>query len=424
MVRLRLILGVLILAGLAVLAARTLFPDRSLRLEAELARLTPEAAFDRLEAEAATGQPLGAYLAFRQAELAAMMGRDAEAVARLDALAAGGTLSAELAEARAALALRAGNDQAAAQLLAEAQRLSPDPARRQQLGYLYRRLRDAEAERALLAAEEPASLTAFEQMRLADLLAATGEREAEARVLRAILAANTDQGPEAAIRLTLVLLANGEPGELVAEARGWLDRPGAAGLITAMARALAGAGVAAEPLARDLAAAAPQAWPLLVMALTDAGQTAAARAVLIDGLIGLRGLQLTEWQALIQYSERSGDLGPLRGVLALTAAGAAPGAALMPVLRYHGAAALLPYRQHMTDEVLAAVPLVAAGWAAVRLTPEQAYTALRQGASLITTPQDRALWRNIAASLAESGVEARLRQAQASDPALQAMFRD
>ena len=424
MARLRLVFGVLILAGLAVLAARTLFPDRNLRLEAGLARLTPGAAFDRLEVEVATGQPLGAYLSFLRAELAAVMGRDAVAVASLDALAAGGTQSAELAEARAALALRAGDDMAVARFLAEAQRLSPDPARRQQLGFLYRRLRDAGAEHALLAAEEPASLTAFEQMRLADLLAATGERDAEARVLRAILAANTDQAPEAAIRLTLVLLANGEPGELVAEARGWIDRPGASGLITAMSRALAAAGVAAEPLARDLAAAAPQAWPLLVMALTDGGQMAAARAVLIEGLSGLRSLQPAEWQALLQYSERSGDLGPLHGVLASFAVGAVPGTALMPVLRYHGAAALLPYRQHMTDEVLASVPLVAAGWAAVRQAPEQAYTALRQGASLITTPQDRALWRNIAASLAQSGVETRLRQAQASDPALRAMFRD
>lgn len=424
MARLRLILGVLILTGLAVLAGLRLFPDRNLRLEAELARMTPEAAFDRLETEAVTGRPPGAYLAFRQAELAATMGRDTQAIRILETLAAGGTPSAELAEARAALALRAGEDQTAAGFLAEAQRLAPNPDRRQQLGHIYRRLRDAEAERTLLAVEDPANLTAFEQIRLANLLAAVGDGEAEARVLRAVLATNTDQGPEAAVRLTLFLLGEGTTVALVTESRGWLDRPGAAGLITAMAHALAGAGVAAEPLARDLAAVAPQARPLLVMALTDGGQTAAARAVLIDWLGGLRVLQPEDWQALIQYSERSGDLGPLHGTLAATAAGTVPGAALMPILRYQGAAALLPYRQHMTEEVQQATPLIAAGWAAFRQAPEQAYVALRRGAGLTTTPQDRALWRNIAASLAARGVEARLRQAQVGDPALRAMFRD
>ncbi|MBC7735927.1 MAG: hypothetical protein H7245_01595, partial [Candidatus Saccharibacteria bacterium] len=119
--RLRLILAVLALAIIALWAALTFFPDRNLQLEAEIARMAPEAALARLDAELSAGRPQDAYLAFRQAELAAMIGRDAQAVAILDRLAMVAAPSAELADARAALALRLGQPASAAIFLAQAQ---------------------------------------------------------------------------------------------------------------------------------------------------------------------------------------------------------------------------------------------------------------------------------------------------------------
>ena len=424
MSRSRQTLAVLAVALLVLWAAIAFFPDRNLQLEAEIARLHPEAALARLDAELAAGRPLGANLAFRQAELAAMIGRDAQAVGILDALAMAGTPSAEMADARASLALRLGQRTAAAAFLAEAQQLAPDADRRQRLGYLYRQLRQARAERGLLAATDTADLTPFERFRLVDLLTANGDPAAAATLLDAIIALDKTAAPDAVARLTLALLDQDAPGRLEAAARLWLDRPDAAALIEVMGRTLAAAGIAAGPLARNLAAAVPRARPVLVMALTDGGQMAAARAVQTDWIAESRSLQPAEWAASSHYAERSGDLSVLQIALLSDAAGTAPGSALLPILRYQGAEALLPYRRHLTPDLLAATPLVAAGWAGFRQAPDLAYVALLAAAQGTVLPQNRALWRNIAASLAQSGVEARLRAAQAGDPALQAMFND
>ncbi len=424
MSRLRLTLAMLAFVFLALWAAITFFPDRNLQLEAEIARLRPEAALARLDAELAAGRPLGAYLAFRQAELAATIGHDAQAVGILDALALAGTPSAELADARAALALRRGQPAAASAFLAEAQQLAPDADRRQRLGYLYRQLRQPEAERGLLAATDAADLTPFERFRLVDLLIANDDPAAAATLLAKVIALDKTAAPDAVARLTLALLAQNAPGRLQDAARQWLDRSDAAALIEVMARTLVAEGIAADPLARNLAAAVPQARPVLVMALTDGGQIAAARAVQTEWIAESRSLQPAEWAASGHYAERSGDLSVLHIALLSSAAGAAPGSALLPVLRYQGAEALMPYRHHLTPALLAATPLVAAGWAGFRQSPEAAYVALLAAAQGLVLPQDRALWRNIAASLAQSGVEARLRAAQGGNPALQAMFND
>ena len=420
--RLRLILAVLALAIIALWAALTFFPDRNLQLEAEIARMAPEAALARLDAELSVGRPQDAYLAFHQAELAAMIGRDAQAVAILDRLAMVAAPSAELADARAALALRLGQPASAAIFLAQAQQLGPSAARRQSLGYLYLQLRQVAAERSLLAATDTADLTPFERFRLVDLLIANRDPAAAATRLDSIIALDRAAAPDAVMRLTLALLD--QPGRLEAAARLWLDRPDAADLIAVMARTLAGAGIAADPLARNLAAAVPRARVVLVTALTDGGQMAAARAIQTDWIAERRSLQAAEWAASSHYAERSGDLSVLQIALLSDTGRTAPGTALLPILRYQGAEALLPYRSHMTPDLLAATPLVAAGWAGFRQSPEQAYVALLAAAQAVVLPQDRALWRNIAASLAQRGVEARLRAAQAGNPALEAMFKD
>ena len=422
--RLRLTLAVLAVAVAGIWAALTFFPDRNLQLEAEIARLPPESALARLDAELAAGRPLNAYLAFRQAELAAMIGRDAQAVAILDGLAVAGTPSAELADARAALALRLGQPAAAAIFLAQAQQLAPDAARRQRLGYLYRQLRQPEAERSLLAATDTADLTPFERFRLVDLLIANRDPAAAATQLDSIIALDKAAAPDAVARLTLALLDQDQPGRLEAAARLWLDRPDAADLIAVLARTLAGAGIAADQLARNLAAAVPGARSVLVTALTDGGQMAAARVIQTGWIAERRSLQPAEWVASSHYAERSGDLSVLQIALLADTARTAPGTALLPILRYQGAGALLPFRGHLTPDLLAATPLVAAGWAGFRKSPDQAYVALLAAAQSVVLPQDRALWRNIAASLAQSGVEARLRAAQAGSPALVAMFSD
>ncbi len=422
--RLRLTPVVLALIALAAWAALTFFPDRNLQLEAEIARLPPEAALTRLDAELAAGRPSGAYLAFRQAELAAMIGRDAQAVEILDRLAMAGTPSAELADARAALALRLGQPASAAIFLAQAQQLAPNAARRQRLGYLYRQLRQPASERSLLAATATADLTPFERFRLVDLLIADRDPAAAATRLDSIIALDKAAAPAAVGRLTLALLEQDAPGRLEAAARIWLDRPDAAELIGVMARTLAGAGIAADQLGRNLAASVPRARPVLVTALTDGSQMAAARLIQTGWIAENRSLLPAEWAASSHYAERSGDLSVLQIVLLSDTAGTAPGTALLPILRYQGAKALLPYRRHLTPDLLAATPLVAAGWAGFRQSPDQAYGALLAAAKAVVLPQDRALWRNIAASLAQSGVEARLRAAQADNPALQAMFKD
>ena len=420
----RLTLAVLAFVVLAIWAAITFFPDRNLQLEAEIARLQPEAALSRLDAEVAAGRPLGAYLAFHQAELAATIGRDAQAAGILDTLAKVGTPSAELADARAALALRLGQFATATAFLAEAQQLAPIAERRQRLGYLYRQLRQPSAERALMAATDTGDLTPFERFRLVDLLTANSDHAAAATLLGKIITLDKNAAPDAVARLTLVLLDQDAPGQLEAAARLWLDRPDATALIEVMGRTLAAAGIAAGPLTRNLAAGAPRARPVLVMALTDSGQMTAARAVQTDWIAERRSLQPAEWAASSHYAERSGDLSVLQLALQSDAAGTAPGSALLPILRYQGAAALLPYRRHLTPELLASTPLVAAGWAGFRQAPDLAYAALLQAAKGGLLPQDRALWRNIAASLAQSGVEARLRAAQAANPALHGMFND
>ncbi|MDG1170705.1 MAG: hypothetical protein P8N14_16035, partial [Sulfitobacter sp.] len=96
-----------------------------------------------------------------------------------------------------------------------------------------------------------------------------------------------------------------------------------------------------------------------------------------------------------------------------------PPGALLPLVRYHGGQALLPYQSWLTPEYLADAPLVAASWAIWQQRPGVAFDALQRAAGREVDP---VLWRAIADELQGTGYFARLKALARTDPDLAQMF--
>jgi hypothetical protein len=415
------LLTLIALAVAAAGAAVLLVPRGELKTEAELAAVPAPEALAQLDA---VQDPLTPQLAFRQAEWTAASGETEKADTLLAALASRTPQSAMIAAARADLALRKGELLQAAFHLAQAQSAAAQPVLRHRLGLIYRRLGDSGSERALLAAAQLGDLTEWERIRLIDLTASDGATAEAMALAGAAVSLGGPQAPQLAERFVALALTGGAVDELAQAAAGWLSGADGPSLAEPLAQGIALVPRQASALAQAVVSLAPDARAPLAAALTKAQVYGVARELIQPW--SERGVPGAEaWATLILYAERSGDVSVLELALqelafrGLSPEEALPPGALLPLVRYHGGQALLPYQSWLTPEYLADAPLVAASWAIWQQRPGVAFDALQRAAGREVDP---VLWRAIADELQGTGYFARLKALARTDPDLAQMF--
>jgi hypothetical protein len=397
-------LSLLAVCGLAILTIALLRPDPAVRLEASLALLEPEAALSRLER--ARG-----HLAFTEnlhlahARLAVAAGdlkQSAESYARI--LAETGPKAA-IFDDLAQVALLSGNMPGAAEWMEKAHAAEASDTRRQTLGYWYRILRDSARERALLEGTPPTELTAFERDRLAELLLAAGRRDDYRDLL--VELSRQDDAPDYRVRLLQFLIESGEKRRALQTALRWhADAQDDLDQTAALLEALIGRGAIDEAsrfawrvLARD-----PGAGSVLVTTLVRSGHGGIAREIQQVWIDVDSDFSRSDWQELSTAAEISGDLRGLHQSLALHGLsslrkGELAGKAFLQILRYRGAAALVPWQGLLTEDILAEEPLVAAAWASWRRRPQETYDHLLRASQSALVDWDRTIWLSIAQDL-------------------------
>lgn len=410
------LLKLIILAGLGATAAFILLPKGELGQEAELASLPPSQSLARLDA---MDDQLAPQLAFRHAELTAASGDAKTADALLASLAKRTGNTNAIATARADLALRSNNLFLAVEHLQKAHSLAPGHLQRQRLGRLYRQLGDTENERALLKADNFAELTGPERLRLVDLVADQGAT-AQARALAetAVELGGSD-APGQAERLAAIALSTDEPDAFSKAMANWLDGPNADLLALPIATVLTTVPQQSRAIASKVVASAPETRPRLVSTLSQVELFGAAR-VLAKFWAVSSPPDSESWDALALYADRSADIGLLETTLRHTdVPDDLPLQYLLPLVRYGGGQALLPYRHWLSDDRLVEAPLIDAAWAIWKQFPDAAFDALLQAAKPETDP---ALWRAVASDLQGTGYLERLQALSQSDANIAAMF--
>ncbi|QDA36749.1 hypothetical protein E4191_22020 (plasmid) [Paracoccus liaowanqingii] len=417
------VLGTLAIGGIVALR-----PDPGVAFEAELSRLEPEEALQRLRA--AEGRiPFHDNLLLLHARLSLGDG-DLDGARRLflQLLEQAGP-SDEVLETLAEIEAASGHPGRAAVFLRRAHELSPTPERRLRLGGWYRALRLAGAERALLTAAGPADLSAPEVGRLGHLLIAAGQ-VAQYRALLVVLA-DGDGAGRTAFRQRLLehLVEEGRPAEAVAFATSWAGQAEPAETLEASVRALIGRGAidAAILVARAGFRVAPGDGHVVLPVFARSGHGGPARLLQDEWLAGRATLSEAEWATLSALAEQTGDMRGVQQALARAGHLASPGArgqALVQVMRYRGAAALVPYRGLLDDQVLAEVPLVGAGWSAWRGDRAATYAHLLAAAGQPLGGWDQTIWMALVESLRGSPYHRALLAGAVDNPDLRQRLRD
>lgn len=405
-----------------------LFPDPGVALEAELSRLEPEAALrDLRRAEGRIAfhdnlQLLHARLSLADGDL------DGARQSFLRLLARAGP-SEEVLDSLAGIEVASGQLGRAAVFLRRAHALYPTPERRARLGGWYRALRLPGAERALLQAADPHDLTAPEADRLAQLLIAAGQAAEYEALLVALSQGPGDTAPGARQRLLEYLVEAGRAPEAVVAATGWAAAPEGGATLEGSVRTLIGRGAidAAILVARAGFKAAPPEAHAVLPVLARSGHGGIARHLQGEWLALRPRLTEAEWATLAALAESTGDMRGVQLALARGGAQASPGArgrALLQVMRYRGAVALVPYRGLMTPEVLAATPLLGAGWAAWRGDRRASYRHLLDAAAQPLGSWDQLIWMSIAEGLRGTPFHRALLAGAVDHPGLRQRLRD
>lgn len=390
------VLPLVLLVIVGVGTAFFLVPKGELDREARLTSLSEAQALSLLNA---AEEPLSPPLAFRHAELTAAAGNGPLADSLLADLTARTGQTASIAAARADLALRAGDLRQGAAYLDAAQSLSPNDTQRQKLAIIYRQLGESAAERKTLSTVPLAELTAAERIRLVDLMTAEGAIAEALDVAHAALSLPRQNGPALAERFAAIALST-ERSDLLSQATlTWLSEPDGPAMTMAIAKVMTARPRRAKTFATALVSQVPDARVLLIETFTEVRLYDAAR-LLLQPWMDSGSMTPERWAAIITYADRSGDTGPLKHLLQQMPAGEhLPDNVFLPLIRYDGEGALLPYQLWLTPEYLEKAPLVDAAWALTRQRPDEAFVALQRG---LQTPHDQMLWRALAQRLQET----------------------
>jgi len=396
------VLPPILFAVLGVGAAFLLVPKGELDQEARLTGLSQTQALALLNA---TQEPLSPRLAFRRAELTAAAGDGLLADRLLADLTARTEQTAVIAAARADLAMRRGDVRQAAEYLAAAQARALSDRQRQKLADVYRQLGERAEERKILSAVPLIDLTGSERVRLVDLIAAEGARAEALEVARSALPLAGQNAPALAERFAALALSAGQPELLAQTAYLWVSKQEGEAVVMSMIKALTARPRIAKTFATAVVSKAPEARGFLAKAFTEVRLYDVAR-LLIQPWKTFGSMTDGGWEAVIFYADRSGDISPLEHLLQQMQPQEKPTKnAFLPLIRYNGAEAVLPYQHWLTPQYLESAPLVEAAWAVTRQRPDEAFTALQRAAR---PGQDQTLWRALAQRLQDTDYSARL----------------
>ena len=416
----------LMLCLLTIGAAILLRPSAVVQYEAQLSRLHPEDALALLAAHGSYG-PAERDIALLHARLALQSGDVAQADAGfrrlLDEMPNEPGLRDELARS----ARVQGDLRGAARWLAEAYQIAPSPARRDQLAVMYRLLRDPQAELALIETIPADALHPPDMDRRIQLLQAL-DRAPQIREMCTDLAQGAGPLASRARRCVLdYLIDEAQMDTALAQSMGWFVAAGHdPQVIDDVLPTLIGRGAidTAYSFAVNAMAAAPDTAARIVPPFVRAGHRMAARSLQDAWLSQARSLRHEDWVALIEQAGVTGDLSGLRLALARFAPGDTAAtdtaAALRQLLRYQGSRALLPFQDHLTPEVAAAGPLVAAGMALEMSRPEAARQALIVASHSDLDAWDRDVWVALAERLRDTPAWQMLQGGGIADPRLSA----
>lgn len=387
------VLPLVLLVAFGVGAAFFLVPQGELDQEARLTSLSEAQALNLLNA---AKEPLSPPLAFRQAELTAAAGNGALADRLLAGLIARTGQTASIAAARADLAFRSGNLRQGADYLAAAHSLVPNDRQRQKLADIYRQLGDRAAERKTLSSVPVTELSASERMRLVDLMAADGATAEALEVAHSALSLAGQDAPALAERFAALALSTEQSDLLIQTTATWLIRPDGPAVTMSIAKVMTVRPRFAKTFAAAVVSQVPEARALLAKTFTEVRLYDAAR-LMLQPWVDFGSMTPEGWEAVVLYADRSGDTGPLKHLLQqMPVQEQPPKNGFLPLIRYDGEGALLPYQLWLTPAYLEGAPLVEAAWALTRQRPDEAFFALQRS---MQTTHDQMLWHALALRL-------------------------
>lgn len=419
-------LALLLICLGAVFATLQLRPDPAVELEAELLRIEPVDALERLNAGEADANPTK-NIRLLHARLAATAGNyDTAQRAYHEVIALGGA-SAEIMDELATMEAVSGELERAVIYKADAYEQAPDSNRRQTLGYWYRLLRDADRERALLSSVSADELTDFERTRLSDLYLSIGDIAAYRDILGDIAESGGKAELPAKRDLLFFHLESGEPDIALDLARNWVKGSSEdADQLGMILTALIGRGAIAQAakLGRDAIAANSEIGAVPTSAFIKSGHGGLGREMQSYWLAEDRELDLNDWSELNAVAEITGDLKSLQFAIARQLPGDSepPAESFMQFLRYQGARALLPYRAYMTVETFEKAPLLGAAWYAWHNQPQESFRYLAAAARTPLSDWDRSIWMSIASGLRGTPFYRELLVRTVDDPRLRDMM--
>ncbi|MDF3355487.1 hypothetical protein HKX17_16840 [Sulfitobacter sp. KE34] len=404
----RIALSLVAFVTLGAAAAFFLVPKGELNQESRLAAIPAKEALALLNA---AQEPLPPRLAFQRAELTAQAGNALLADTLLAELAARTEQTAIISQARADLAIRRGDLRKAADYLSAAHDRAPSLEGRQKLAGLYRQLGDRVGERRTLASSPLTELTGSELVRLVDLIAADATPAEALEIARAAVPLAGQSASALAERFAAIALSTGQSNLLVQAASTWLSEAETQTVAESLAKVLTLRPRTAKSFAEAVVFEAPQTRVLLIEAFTKVRLFDVART-LLQSWTNVALMTDTRWGAIILYADRSGDIRPLERLLQqMPPQQNPPDRAFLPLIRYDGETALLPYQHWLTPEYLESAPLTEAAWALARQRTDEAFTALHRAAQ---TEHDPALWQSLANKLQDRSYYNRL-QALSAD---------
>ena len=412
----------LVLGAFCVLGVTLFRPGPAERLEAEVARLSPEEGLVRLDA-ARSHQEFTQNLDLLHARLNMAAGRLDRARALLTELKEGSELPpATVLDDLAEIAVLEGRMTQAEDYLRAAYDAEPTAARRQVLTLRYRSLRDKPREIELLRSVGVESLGLGERQRLAELLAATGDLDGYEAVNRTA----ASMGGEAALPFQAALLSylieTNRGDAAVADALSWLSaeldraqvaRTALATLLDRGARDEAAA-FAFTAIRRD-----PDLGGRMAMIFAVRGYGPLARAVQSEWLSCDREISEADWDALVAFAEMTGDVYRLFRAMIDHPETQPPAEGYMVLLRYRGAAALLPVLDRIGPDLVRDRPLLGAAIAANGGRHDTVRDLLLAAAGTDMSDWDKDLWTHLSGTLVGTVMHLEL----ATDPALPAEYR-
>ena len=407
----RYFLAVLALCASSVLSIIALQPDPLVRFEADLSRMAPENALDKLN------KP-GSYdieqhnVALFHTDLLIASGDFLAAETLLTKLNETLPQNEEVGRRQAKIASLLGKSDAKIQFAKAEHEKHPTPDSRSALSRIYRVQRNQDAEIDVLRSVAPEQLSQWEAARLARLLLANGEYDEAESLFLQLAAGDGELADQAKIRLIVMHIDEGRSHEVLNRLMEWyVASEFSPKVVEALLPVFLARGAINEAIwiAEKVVEFSPASAHRLLRLFSNSGHRAIARHLQDEILSRRSTLTQDEWAAITKFAALTGDVRGLQTAIVKANAHDMPPAlladALLQLLRYQGPRALIPYRKFATPDLADQAPLIAAAFAIEQAQPEAAVRHLAMAAETDLGDWDQSIWLSIALKLANTGYD-------------------